>query len=129
MMDLQTIRDLSEEAGREAEEYRKRPYVFDKDDISVENLRYIPNLGDYLPKGWVRVKLQDDRGVYAGDNKGYGAYFVDASGYGRPGEPALTINEFLQQIKPGLGYGIVETGQFQIKIGAYAVSDTSGRKA
>lgn len=124
MMSLDYIRELSREAAEEAEELGKQPYVFDKDGVTVDNLGNIPNLGTLLPTGWVRVSLKkedESRGVYMGDNEGYGAYFVDSSGFSGPGEPALSIGEFLDVIKPGLGYGIVEVGQFQIKIAAFAV--------
>jgi len=45
--------------------------------------------------------------------------FVDHSGFGRPGEPALTIKEFHATIKAGLGYGVVEAGQFQLFVGVF----------
>jgi len=45
--------------------------------------------------------------------------FVDSSGFGGPGEPALTIEEFHSKIKAGFGYAIVEAGQFQVYVGVF----------
>jgi hypothetical protein len=128
MMDLQTIHNLTAKSARDAKRRGKQPAVFSEDqlekmkasDFVPEEIRQMPNLGSYLPKGWARVRLVDQPGMYAGDNKGFGAFMVDGSGFGQPGEPALTVVEFLDKLKPGLGYGIVEAGQFQVKIGVYA---------
>lgn len=123
MMSLSCIRDMANEAGQAAEQAAKEPAIFTAGEIARGNvgmLRKIPNLGTYLPQGWSRVELESGHGVYSGDNAGFGAYMVDSCGFGRAGEPALTIGEFIDQLKPGLGYGIVECGQFQIKIGAFA---------
>jgi hypothetical protein len=86
-------------------------------DFSV--FRSIPHLGGLLPRGWRRVRLEAGHGVYSGDNKGFGAFMVDSSGLGSPGEAALTIEEFANRLTPGVGYAIVEAGQFQVKIGAF----------
>jgi hypothetical protein len=132
MMDLQTIRELSEESARAAEEYGKEPMVFRAEQLEcakngdLSAISGIPDLGTYLPRGWSRVTLKDGPGVYSGDNEGAGAFFVDSSGFGQRGEPALTISEFIEQLKPGLGYGIVSVGQFQVKIGAFAVRTDIG---
>lgn len=50
---------------------------------------------------------------------GKGAFFVDKSGWGRPGEPALTIGEFVDMIRPGYGYAVVEEGEFQVHVGVF----------
>jgi len=126
MMDLQTIHELTAKSARDAKRRGKQPAVFSEDQLErwglrvPDEIRHIPNLGSYLPKGWARVQLKKEHGVYPGDNEGHGAFFVDASGFGQPGEAALTIGEFIEKLKPGLGYGIVEEGQFQVKIGVYA---------
>jgi len=62
-----------------------------------------PNIGSYRPKGWRLV----DR------------HFVDKSGYGSPHEPALTIQRFLRVLKPGMGYAIIEEGEFQCYVGEF----------
>jgi len=46
-------------------------------------------------------------------------YFVDSSGFGQPGEPALTFGQFLLNVKAGFYYGIKKAGQFQVYIGEY----------
>ena len=46
-------------------------------------------------------------------------YFVDSSGFGKRGEPALTIKEFINKLKVGYSYGISSIGQFQIYIQEY----------
>ena len=54
--------------------------------------------------------------------KGYkqeNEFFVDNSGFGKEGELALTIGQFISKIKEGLYYGITEAGQFQVYIGEY----------
>jgi hypothetical protein len=56
---------------------------------------------------------ENDHGVYMGDNEGFGAYFVDKCGYGDPGEPALTLDEFIRRMKPGLGYGMSRRASFR----------------
>ena len=88
-------------------------------------LKCIPFIGRHLPKGWERVRITPEfdsnrRGIYADDNGGFGAYFVDATGFGRESEPALTAGEFLRRIRLGYGYAIVEAGQYQVKIGVAA---------
>ena len=45
--------------------------------------------------------------------------FVDSSGYGLPGEPALTKDEFIASVKKGLGYAVTDIGQFQVYVGVY----------
>lgn len=46
-------------------------------------------------------------------------YFVDSSGWGRAGEPALTTEQFVSKLKPGCGYAIIGEGQFQVWVGEY----------
>lgn len=132
MMDIYTIRSLAKDAGRAARRGGNEPSVFTQEQIdrakagNRDAISGIPNLGTYLPKGWKRVSLAmdyvgDPHGIYMGDNEGKGAFFVDKSGCGAPGEAALTLTEFIKRLKPGLGYGVVEEGQFQVKVGAFAV--------
>jgi len=46
-------------------------------------------------------------------------FFVDSSGFGTDGEPALTFKAFLGQVKAGFYYGITRVGQFQVYIGEF----------
>lgn len=135
MMSLETIREMSREAAELAEQNGIEPAVFTESQLRnarallesnriPDAIRRIPNLGDHVPAGWSRVRLGAGHGVYSGDAKGFGAYMVDSSGFGRRGEPALTVAELVAELKPGLGYGIVESGQFQVKIGAFAINKT-----
>lgn len=122
MMGLETIKRMSREAAQRAASEGLKPLIIEAEDLDgdvIEMIRGIPDLGTHLPDGWKRVKLEREHGVYMGDNQGFGAFFVDASGFGRPGEPALTLREFIERLKPGLAYAIVEAGQFQVKIGVF----------
>jgi hypothetical protein len=125
MMSLETIRALSDEAAREARKAHKVPRMFTAEEIAAGTVRDIPNLGGYLPRGWCRVSLEQEhsenpRGIYMGDNGGRGAYFVDKGWSSGRNEPALAIDEFIERMQPGVGYGIVEEGQFQVKVGAFS---------
>ena len=101
MHTLYEIERMSREAGEQAAAKNNEPLMaFCNQDMSVMNC---PNLGDYRPKGW---KLLDK-------------LFVDNSGFGREGEPALTVEQFISKVKEGLGYAVIESGQFQVYIGVF----------
>jgi hypothetical protein len=36
-----------------------------------------------------------------------------------PGEPALTQGQFIDRMKPGMGYAVIEEGQFQVYVGEF----------
>ena len=112
MMDGATIRAMSQQAARKAAKAHKLPYVVWPHDLDgwkaqVANGQLpelpFPFLGEYVPKGWEMVE----------------EYFVDSSGWGKAGEPALTIPQFVDKIKPDCGYAITEAGQFQVYIGEF----------
>jgi hypothetical protein len=69
-------------------------------DINVKSCQIVGN-GDIF--GYVLVET----------------YFVDNSGFGDSGEPALIFNDFLNYVKAGYYYGIKEAGHFQVYIGEY----------
>lgn len=140
MMSLEQIKDVSRDAAAAAAESGKYPFVIEAEDVGkIEALKGIPFLGDHLPKGWKRVKIctyaasdpqmviglaliaqiAKSRGAFLDDNGGFGAFFVDKGGWGAEGEAAFTVEEFLKYVWPGFGWGIVEEGQFQIKIGVF----------
>jgi len=129
MYSLAEIKRMNAETGKEARGEGYQPVIYDQDEVDLlnsgdaYNLRKIPNIGDFLPVGWSRVNLEGfdlkPHGIYLGDNADCGAYFVDASGLGKKGDRALTIDEFVERIKPGYGYAITEVGQFQIKVGVF----------
>ena len=113
MMSLEAIQALSAETGLQARKQRRVPYVF-RDAGAVEQLGTrvgpsIPNLGDYCPKGWELIET----------------LFVDSSGWGAVGEPAMTQGQFKQWVADRFdeghdyGYAVVESGQFQVHVGVF----------
>lgn len=124
MLDGATIRALSRRAARRSAQERLVPTIIWPGDAEDLGGLKIPFIGDRCPRGWKRVRLDEGfepgrRGVYLGDNRGYGAYFVDSSGLGGTGEAALAIGEFAERLKVGYGYAVVEAGEFQVKVGVY----------
>ncbi len=99
MYSLETIKDMNRKAAKKA--VGRQPWVAAKD--GDENVKTIPDFGDYRPKDW---KLVEE-------------HFVDSSGCGGYDEPALTFNQFLKEVKEGRGYAIIEQGQFQIYVGEF----------
>lgn len=105
MMSLETIREMSRTAAATAAQVRKTPLMVEAEDIDnlAGHLRYMPFLGDYVPEGWTQVN----------------DFFVDSSGFGESHESALTQEQFYALVKPGYGYGIIESGQFQVYVGQF----------
>jgi hypothetical protein len=109
MMSLESIRYESRRAAAKAAKTKKTPFVVEAEDLEqwkAGNLSGglpFPMIGTYEPKGWTKI----------------GESFVDASGFGSESEPALTINQFINQLTAGHGYAIIEAGQFQVYIGEY----------
>lgn len=105
MMSLSLIDRLAREAAKRAAREKKQPYVAWPEETfeHIVSGGGIPNFGDYRPKGW---KLID-------------THFVDKSGVGREGEPALTLERFFKRLVPGHGYAMVEEGQFQCHVGEF----------
>ena len=112
MWSLDTISRLSREAAREARKAGKEPLVmWEPEDVdALGNGQSIPMLGDLNPKEWRRLKT---------------TFFVDISGFGGEGDPALTMKQFLAQLKayvakhPGHGFGMVEHAAFQGYVGVF----------
>jgi len=105
-MSPETIDMLQRSAAKEAAEKGRIPYLVRRRDVAAwETGRGFPipfpMLGDYIPPGWTPD----------GD-----ALFVDTSGFGSPGEPALTLPQLLEKIEPGVGYAFTQQGQFQAYI-------------
>jgi hypothetical protein len=111
MFSLEVIYHLNQQAAKKARKSRKTPFVPDGPK-EVENWPPFPFplLGDYDPPGWERT----------GDT-----WFCDKSGWGEPGEPALTWEQLKNQLQdyiaehPGHGFGITEEGQFQLYVTAF----------
>jgi len=118
MMDPRTIRDLSDQAARKARREGREPYgFFDASDVD-RSARRIPFLGSYVPRGYRLVET----------------LFVDSSGFGAPGEPAMTFPAFLDRVRRDVregnaySYAIVESGQFQVYVGVYKTVPVRTRK-
>lgn len=103
MMDGASIRRLSQDAAKKAARDHTTPYIWEQDDfVEPERVR-LPFLGTHVPRGWVMVNT----------------YFVDSSGFGDAGEPALTREQFLKKLQVGRGYAIIEAGEFQVYVGEF----------
>lgn len=103
MMDLRSIRRLSQEAAVKAASKGLTPYIWEEDDKVEPDLVYFPFLGTHVPRGWVMVNT----------------YFVDSSGFGDEDDPALTHEQFLEKLQIGRGYAIIEAGEFQVYVGEF----------
>ena len=101
MMGLEQIVAENAKATRKAKGKGLQPYIATVD--GDERVRHCPNLGNYVPKG----------------GKVSNTYFVDNSGMGSEGEPALTFKQFLRKVEQFRGYAISEVGQFQVHINEY----------
>ncbi len=95
------IEQLSREAAEVAAKKNRQPLVAFVD--GDKGVLKCPNLGDHVPDGWKETER----------------LFVSCGGFGNEGGPALTTSQFLAKVKSGLGYAIVEEGQFQIYIGVF----------
>lgn len=107
MMDLETIRKLSRQAGRTARAHGKKPWFPPGPTVDIDDIRHIPNLGTYRPAGYRKTQ----------------ELFVDKTGWGGEDEPAMTVSSFLKFVNDNLpnayGYAITEEGPFQIYIGVF----------
>lgn len=112
MMSLQAIQAESASAARKAAREKKTPFMLWPQDVARMKTEIadgrlpaipFPFIGSYVPKGWREVER----------------YFVDASGFGREGEPALTVRQFVEKLEPDYGYAITEAGQFQVYVGKF----------
>ena len=139
-MDLATLNYVNRQAARRSATAKRVPLILDQADLDALKSGAdrmpsggLPYIGNRAPKGWCHVQLEtwfpgprsdyngesrEHRGVYL-EGFGYGAFFVDKSGFGTRGEPALTLQEFGALARPGFGYGVVEDGQFQCHVGVF----------
>lgn len=113
MMSARAIRQEAQEAGEYARQNGYVPLLVTEASLSRAKKAWregrrpdmnIPYIGDYVPKGYRKVGHP---------------LFVDTTGRGAPDEPALTVEQFLNSLKPGLAYAIVEAGQFQAYVQAF----------
>lgn len=114
MMSLGQIRAASREAAVKAAAERLEPFILEDTDLEDIRLRIenggrsgpmfpFPMIGDHTPAGWERVDQ----------------LFVDTSGWGSPGEAALTPAQLLERLQVGKGYALIEIGQFQAYLGVF----------
>ena len=101
MMSPEYIRAMEQEQANKAAADGIEPLMVWKGDDRA-SMR-IPNIGSHRPEGWELVQ----------------EYFVDKFGMGAEDEPALTIDQFLGKVQDGMGYAIVEEGQFQLYVGEF----------
>lgn len=118
MMSPATIHAMSRRAVHESRKAGLLPLVVEEEDLAPgvleKHLRHIPFLGDRNPRGYTPLR----------DDYGYVEHFVDASGFGAPGEPAETFPEFCRHVRErgaGHAYAVTEAGQFQVYIRVYKV--------
>ncbi len=112
MKSLGQIIAESREDGIRAAKEEKRPLVIEQEDwldreVLTNMIRRLPNIGDYVPEGWIETKR----------------FFVDSSGFSSTLElcanGCITFDDLLDHIRVGFGYAIVEVGQFQVYIGEF----------
>jgi hypothetical protein len=110
MMSIEYILKLSKEQGSAASRADLQPRVFFNAADRKANFSSIPNMGQYRASkhGWRLVEHET----------------VDKSGFGAEDEPALTVRGFQSWMaryddKPGIGWAIIEEGQFQVVIGRF----------
>lgn len=99
MYSIEMIKQMNRDAAKAAK--GRSPYIAkcDRD----EGVLHCPNFGDYRPKGWKLVET----------------LFVDSSGWGGDDEPALSISSFIDKVRDGFGYAVIEQGQFQVCVGVF----------
>jgi hypothetical protein len=102
MMSLDAIHAINDEKAEEARMEGKTPFVV-VSPASILPPFPFPHIGSYRPSGWNLIET----------------YFVDSSGFGSEGEAAMTVEEFMDAIKPNHGYAIIEAGQFQVRVGEF----------
>ena len=108
MISGEQIRAYADEAGTKARKAKKVPKLFKtEEDRNTDFCRGIPFLGSYVPEGWY---IED-------------GLFVDSSGFGGP---ALTAAQFLHKLEVGKGYGIIESGEFQVYVGVFGYNAPKG---
>ena len=110
MMGIEYIQAQADDDGVVARRKKLEPKIVADTPSLEEDLRHIPNLGDYVPKHWKLVAT----------------HFVDSSGFGEEDEAAITFDQFKTRVqneiasnKEIFGWGLVQQGQFQVYIGQF----------
>ena len=106
MISLDQIKALSDERAAQAAQDGLEPYVpFNAAEVNDYPPFPFPNIGSHEPKGWREINR----------------LFVDSSGFGQPGELALTAGQLAFYVLNHLdnGYAIVQEGQFQVYVAVF----------
>jgi hypothetical protein len=117
MLSYTQVVELSDEATERAEELGLEPLdIHGFDPVApLKFIRRIPFLGTYCPAGWTHPELIED-------------LFVDSTGLDESG-PALSVSAFVQILAgyaaagTTYGFGIIESGEFQVYIRVYTRTD------
>jgi len=129
MLSNHTMHEITNAAADLARRERKVPHIFTAPEVAVLNsghltpLGAIPFIGNYIPAGWERLDLETEKNVdgIAHDQSVRSMprhFFVDSSGCDKTGR-AMSDKRFAELVKPGVGYAVIEAGEFQICIGAF----------
>lgn len=106
MMSMIAIQEHTDRMANDAILHGTQPLLIESLDQIGPDME-IPSLGSYIPHGWECT-----------DN-----LFVDSSGFSEIGEAALTQDQMFDTMRErgvGLGYAVMEAGQFQVYVGIYA---------
>ena len=113
---IETIRRLEDEAARKSASKDKIPYIpFDAEEVNELGF-YIPDLGDYRPRGW---ELIDE-------------WPCDSSAIVFKNGPALTLNQIKKRMVENLeheyGYAILKRDQLQVVVGVFKIKERKTSK-
>ena len=135
MMSASAIQHLQDEATEMAAQESMSPMPLWDENTVMDDVRRSPSVGEYVHPEWQPASYQDfenclEDASYACYDQDPGIWvFCDSSGFGSPGEPALTFRQLVKMlercvVRAGemgltLGTTIVEEGQFQIHLGLF----------
>ncbi len=105
MYSISVIQEESRRAARRSAQEGLLPVIVEQTDLANIPPFPFPNIGNRRPRGYKFITQ----------------HFVDHSGFGAPGEPALTPQEFKDQLVVGHAYAISEVGQFQLYVSEFEV--------
>ena len=102
MISYSQISDMKRKAARDSQKAGQVPAIWKG---TKDNFR-MAFIGDRNPRGWKRTKREH--------------LFVDSSGWGGEYELAMTQEAFFNCLTPGLGYAVIEQGQFQCYVAEFS---------
>jgi len=109
MMSAQYIDSMSRKAARESAREGKLPYIVWPHDISAWKAMLAKGISPRLP--FPALGSRNPRGF-----KLVQEFFVDSSGWGGRNEPAMTIDQLIDELKPNMAYSLGDVGQFQLYV-------------